>query len=141
MQEVETMLRVAVTSLAGLWLALLAALAPALAQSKQADMLTQTVQSVTNPLSAWQASFSPNMVSRLRPLEATGLSPNCRAVVVGLDSKPVSTAGATLVAGALCINTSRDGLKSGLTSVGVSDGLDASPLKGAVAGGGDGPGQ
>src|SRR5579884_2598731 len=122
------MLRVAVTGLA-----LLAISGAAKAQPAQADMLTQTVAAVTNPLSAWQASFSPNMVSRLRPLEAHSLSPNCRPVVVGLDKRPVSAAGSTLVAGTLCVATAREGLKSGLTAKGVSAGIDSAPLKGGIS--------
>jgi len=115
-------------------LALAAMAGAAFAAPAQSEMLTQTVASVTNPMSAWQASFSPNMVSRLRPLEVRSLSPNCRPVVVGLDKKPVSTAGAMLLAGALCIAAPQAGLKSGLTSQGVANGIDATSLKSDVAG-------
>jgi len=114
--------------------ALQAMAAPALAQPAQADMLRQTVAAATNPMSAWQTSFSPSMVSRLRTLEVSSLSSNCRPVVVGLDKRPVSTAGAMLVPGALCVSTARQGLKSGLTSAGVGPGIDSTPLKDAVAG-------
>ena len=106
-------------------------------QNAQSAMLSQTVAAVTNPKAAWQASFSPNMISRLRPVEVQSLSPNCRAVVVGVDKRPVSTAGLTLVAGTLCIKTSRQGLTKrvghGLANQTSPQGIDTGGLKGGLA--------
>jgi hypothetical protein len=107
------------------------------AQTAQPDMLQQTVAAAANPMSAWQASFSPNMVSGLRPLTVHELPPGCRPVVVALDKKPATAAGVMLAAGSRCVQTSRPGLRSGFTGGGVKAGLQTSAISGGLGGAGD----
>jgi hypothetical protein len=115
-------------------LAILGLAGGASAQTTQSDMLAQTAAASANPMSAWQASFSPNMVSRLRPISVHDLSPNCRSVVVALDKKPATSAGVVLVTGRQCVTTARDGLKAGLATGGVANGLTSAPVTAAISG-------
>jgi hypothetical protein len=115
-------------------LAILGLAGGASAQTSQSDMLAQTVAASANPMSAWQASFSPNMVSGLRPISVHDLSPNCRSVVVGLDKKPASSAGVILAAGTQCLATAREGLKAGLAAGGVANGLNSATMNSDISG-------
>ena len=115
-------------------LAILGLAGGAAAQTTQSGMLAQTVAASANPMSAWQASFSPNMVSGLRPISVHDLSPSCRSVVVALDKKPASSAGVVLASGTQCLTTAREGLKAGLSSDGVANGLNGAAPNGAISG-------
>jgi hypothetical protein len=115
-------------------LAILGLAGGASAQTTQSDMLAQTVAASANPMSAWQASFSPNMVSGLRPISIHDLSPNCRSVVVALDKKPASSAGVVLASGTKCLTTTREGLKGGLAMGGVANGLNSAPTNSDISG-------